>query len=244
MKSFDWKYRIGVIYIASSVTLEWEWQNVLPGDVSFHVERIELEDAQADEEFLLAMMESPQIEKASKILGALDVDVIVFCCTIGSLIKGKGWDKELLTRIEKSSGGVPATSTSTGLLEALEHLDSKGVNVVTPYIDELNVLEKRFLEDNGFNVTSLFGYQCITDYDIARVTPDQFVDAVKKGDSDDADCAFISCTNSNTLEAINRLEEETGKPVLSSNQVSLLSSLKKIGYPVDKVQDYGKIFII
>lgn len=244
MENFEWNYRIGVIYIASSVTLEWEWQNVLPSDISFHVVRIDLEDGIADEEFLTLMMESPQIENASRQLAKLDVDVIVFCCTIGSLIKGKGWDKELLEKIESNSGGIPATSTSTGLLEVLDYLNCYTVNVVTPYIDELNILERKFLLDNGFNVSNIIGFNCVTDYNIAKVSPDQFIEAVKMNDTEEAQCSFISCTNSNTLEAINRLEEDLKKPILSSNQVSLWSSLRKINYPINKIKNYGIIYTL
>lgn len=243
MKEFSWNYKIGVIYIASSVTLEWEWQYVLPSDISLHVARIELEDGQANEAYLNKMMASSQIEKASRLLGDLGVDVIVFSCTIGSLIKGKGWDKELIERIKKSSGGIPATSTATGLLEVLNILEPKGIRIVTPYIKELDDLEERFLVDNGFSVTDIQGYGCLTDFDIARVSPSYFISAITEPGSA-WECAFISCTNSNTLEAINVVESLLERIVLSSNQVSLWSALNKLGYPLKNIKKYGKIFKI
>ena len=48
-------------------------------------------------------------------------------------------------------------------------------------------------------------------------------------DDDRAEAVFISCTGFRTIEIIEKLEAELGKPVISSNQASLADCLRKLG---------------
>ena len=107
----------------------------------------------------------------------------------------------------------------------------KRVNVATPYVEELNIKERSFLEDNGIEVLNLEGFHVVGDQDIARVRPEQFIERLTEFDAKDpGDCCFISCTNSRSIEAINILEARLHKPVMSSNQVALYGALRAIGY--------------
>lgn len=236
----NWDKKLGVIYISSSTTLEREWHMVLPGSVSFHTARISLKDASATEKDLMDMVNSSQVEEAASKLAEAEVDIIVFACTIGSLIGGPEWDKKLVRRIEEASGGIPSTSTSSGLLNALTYLKAKNVSVVTPYLEELNVLEKKFLECNGFNVINIRGFNVEKDQDIARIEAEKIISMARDVDSAESDCIFISCTNTRSIEVIEALEKELKKPVLSSNQVSLWDSLRKISFNRN-IKGYGSI---
>ena len=56
-----------------------------------------------------------------------------------------------------------------------------------------------------------------------------------------ADALFISCTALPALSIIDKLEKKIGKTVLSSNQVLIWDSLKKIGQN-DSISGFGKLF--
>lgn len=114
-----WKAKIGVIYIASSLSLEREWHMALPEDVSFHTARISIDGDSAGKEDIWNMVNSCRVEELSRQLASCEVDVIVFACTAGSFLGGPGWDEKLAKRISDAAGGIPATTTSTGLLQAL-----------------------------------------------------------------------------------------------------------------------------
>jgi len=235
-----WYKKLGIIYISSSTTIEREWHMALPDSISFHTARISLKDACASEKDIMDMVCSEQVEEAAGKLAEAEVDVIVFACTIGSLIGGLEWDKKLVKRIEKAAGGIPSTSTSSGLINGLKHLNAKNVSVVTPYVEELNVLEKRFLESNGFNVLNIKGFNVIRDQDIAKIEGAKIIEMAKEVNSPEADCIFISCTNTRSIEVIEVLERELKKPVLSSNQVSLWDSLRIAGYD-GIIEGYGSL---
>jgi maleate isomerase len=68
-----------------------------------------------------------------------------------------GHDKIIEEKIEKASG-IPAVAAAEALVtSALKFLNLKKVAVATPYIEEINNLEKKFLLDNGFQVVDLEG---------------------------------------------------------------------------------------
>ncbi len=51
---------------------------------------------------------------------------------------------------------------------------------------------------------------------------------------------FISCTNLASLGVIQRLEDELGKPVITSNQACFWACLRRLGLR-DPVQGYGRL---
>ena len=228
----DWDVKIGVINIAATVHLERDWHIVLPKSVSFHTARVSIGENGdgVSEKDIVDMLDSGQPEDAARQLATSDVDVIAFGCTAGSFLKGIGWDKALAGKLEDASGGIPAVTTSTGLLKALKALNCKTITVASPYLEEVNIQEKAFLEGNGIKVLNIKGRYCVDDHEIAAVTSKEFIDLHLEMDSKEPDCAFITCTNSTSIEAIPYLEDKLGKPVLSSNQVTLWAALKKIGY--------------
>ena len=238
-----WKAKIGVIYIASSLSLEREWHMALTEDVSFHTARISIDGDSAGKEDIWNMVNSCRVEELSRQLASCEVDVIVFACTAGSFLGGPGWDEKLAKRISDAAGGIPATTTSTGLLQALTLAGCKKINMATPYEDNINAEEKAFVEAMGVEVANLIGEQCALDTDIVKVSPERYACSIMEmyEKTPDIDGVFISCTNSRTIELIDLMEEKLGVPVFSSNQVSLFSALKLIGYK-GHVKGYGSLF--
>ena len=187
---------------------------------------------------------SDQLETAAGMYKKQRHELLVFGCTSGSMVKGYGFDKECIRRRELASG-VPSITTSTAVLEAFDCLGMPKTAVITPYPDETNAMEKRFLEDNGVHVTSIAGMDCspirqfgVPDIsqgivrvkgDMADIEPSQIYRAVREMDLGDAQCLFISCTGLNTMEIISLLEQDLGIPVITSNQASLYGALRHCG---------------
>jgi len=215
--------------------MELEFWRVLPRDFSIHTARLKLREVTVEG---LELMESEIDDEALKLVDA-DVDIILYGCTTGSLFRGVGHDKLIESRIEKLTG-KPAISTSGAVISALRFLKAEKISVITPYIDELNVLEERFLVGNGFKVLDLKSLNIIRNVDIGRVTPNVIMDLFYKLDYSSSDAIFISCTNMPTLNLIERLEEIAGMPVLSSNSASIWAVLKRLNYGFG-IKGYGKL---
>jgi len=58
----------------------------------------------------------------------------------------------------------------------------------------------------------------------------------------DADCVFVTCMMSTIVAVVDSVEQETGKPVISSRSAILYGILKALGIP-DPVYHYGEALI-
>jgi maleate isomerase len=232
--------RLGLITLATDTSVLPEYQRLMPGDVAVYPAPIVLPRGEVTPAALAEMLADDQLESAASLLTWAEVDVIVFACTSGSLVHGIGWDRELIARIERASGR-PATATATAVLAALRTLGATKLAVATPYIDELNEIERRFLEESGFQVAAIGGLGCGTDAEIGRLGPRDAAELVERVDTPAADAIFISCTNFHCLAAVADIERRHDKPVVTSNLAGAWSALRMIGLD-DAVPGYGSLF--
>ena len=231
--------RIGLITLASDTSVLPEYARVMPDDVAVYAAPIVLPRGEVTAAALAEMLASDQLEHAAALLVWADVDVIVFACTTGSLVHGVGWDREVAGRIERASGR-PATTTTTAVLGALRAVGATSLAVTTPYVEELNAIERRFLEASGFAVASIGGLGCVTDAEIGRLDPADAISLVERVDTPEADAIFISCTNFHCLPAIASLERQVGKPVVTSNLAGAWAALRQLGI-ADTIPGYGQL---
>ena len=223
---YGWRLRIGLIVPSSNTTMEPEFYNHLPNGVSLHTARMNIINTTAEE--LIKMTE--EFERCAELLKTAAVDVVVYGCTTGSFVKGKSHDQEIEARIRKIVG-VPAVATAPAVVGALKAKHLKRLAVATPYIDELNEMEKEYLSHHGFSVKIIQGLKIVKNLDIGKCDPTVAyqlgLEVVRK--ESDVDGLFISCTNFRTFEIIESLSLDIGKPVITSNQASLWMALKTAG---------------
>jgi maleate isomerase len=172
-------------------------------------------------------------EEALKLASA-QVSLIVYACTSGSLFNGLGHDIALSQRIGLLTG-ASALTTATAVLEALRTLGVSSVSVGTPYLPEVDEAEKRFLEQNGLEVVTIKGMGLKHNRKIGRIKPSDVFRLAMSFRSDPSQGIFLSCTNMPTLSVIERLERETGKPVVSSNRATLWAALKRLELPMEDI---------
>ena len=168
--------------------------------------------------------------------------MVLFGCTSGSCIKGYGFDKECIERIERACGW-PGLTTSTAVLEAFKALGLNRTVVMTPYPEETNEAEKKFLEDNGITVTSItgVGFNKVGEY--AHPGKAFLYRQAKKLKTEGAEVFFLSCMGLATMELVEILEEDLGMPVITSHQASLWSCLRHCRVN-DKIDGLGRLFTL
>jgi maleate isomerase len=220
--------RLGFIELSTSIALSAEAAGVLPAGVEALMTRMRLPGGEVSAKALGEMVDSDRLEEATRELADGGADAVAFACTTGSLIRGAGFDRELVDRMERAAP-VSATTTSTALLAALSALAVTRVAVSTPYVEELNELEVAFLEAQGFEVVGLEGLGIDSDPEIARVPYERTRELARTADDHAAEAVFISCTNLPTLAVLAELEQELGKPVISSNAVTIWHALSLSG---------------
>lgn len=225
------KRRIGLLLPSSNTTMEPEFYAMAPEGLTIHSARMRLEEVTPETLEEMAR----EARRAASLLATAEVDVLVYGCTSGSLLKGVKWERRLVEELEDETG-IEAVSTAGAVVEALKELGVRRVAVATPYIDEINRLEQRFLEECGFEVAAIKGLSLRKNTEIGVVCGDRVVE-LARGVAGDAEGVFISCTNLPTIGVIERLERELDKPVVTSNQASMWMALKVLG--LGPVSGYG-----
>jgi maleate cis-trans isomerase len=230
-------YRIGLLVPSSNTTVEPEFYRALPANVTVHSARLFL--TEITPEAILRIVQD--LEQASELLASADVDVIVMGATAPSFLKGAGYDREVISRIEKATG-KPATTTSTALLRALRLLDAKRIVLGSAYTDKVNAIAQGFLEANGITVVGARGLQMVDNLAVGRLGPESAYDLARSAThgSVGADALVLACTNWRSMDVIERLETELGLPVLSTTQVSVWDALRLVGYR-GEVAGYGRL---
>lgn len=243
---YGWKGRIGLLIPSRNTTIEPEFNRMAPEGVSIHAARMFLKE---NSPAALIKMEK-EIDPAVSLIMAVNPDVIIFGDTSGSFIKGLGYDQKLIQRINRLTK-TKAMTTSTAVIEALKLLDIRKVAMATPYTDEINEREKRFIEAHGIRVTRTAGlgyYKPLKSYPLALkpvsgmglLDPSVAYKLAQDVNSREAEGIFISCTNFRTIEIIEALEKNLGKAVVTSNQASMAMALRLMGIR-EKIIGFGSL---
>jgi maleate isomerase len=227
--------RIGLLVPSSNTTVEPEFYRALPRDVTLHTARLFL--TRIAPESILKMVED--METQARLLASADVDVIVLGATAPSFLKGLGYDRELIQKIEAATGKA-ATTTSTALVQAIQHIGAKRVALGSAYDEKVNAIAKAFLEASGVEVVNVKGLALVDNLVVGRLGADSSYALATKVNCAEADAIVLSCTNWRTMDSIERIERETGKPVVSTSQASIWAALRTIGH-AEPVNGYGKL---
>ena len=95
--------RLGVLVPSSNTTVEKEFRDYLPREISLHVGRLPLTRIAA--ESIVEIVRT--LEDEAKKLATADVDLILLGATAPTFFKGLGYDREVSARIENGHGARP-----------------------------------------------------------------------------------------------------------------------------------------
>ena len=218
------KQRVGLLVPSSNTTQEPEFIAQLPASVSLHVTRLAL--ASVDPDSTLKIVE--ELEKESRKLADADVDVIVLAATAPSTRMGKGYDAQLIKRIEDATG-KRATTAATAMMEAFAAMGVSRVALAAPWASQTNGVVAAFLQAHGIEVVSQVAMEVTRNNDIGRLMPRTAFDHGLLADRPAADAIFLACGNWWTASITEALEARVGKPVLSTNNMAIWAVLRMLG---------------
>jgi maleate isomerase len=207
---------------------------LLPDGVSLHTTRLRLLGTSREE--LLAM--TKEVEQAGELLAAAKMDLLAFHCTAASTLDAD-LGADIGVRIERSTG-IKAAVTSDALIAALQALGAARIVMVTPYRQHINDSEVAFFMQHGIQVLEEMGLALPDAETMSAVTPDEWYAHTLEHRRPDAEAYFLSCTNIKALPTIQRLEDELGAPVISSNQAMFWHCLRKLGI-AEPIEGYGRL---
>jgi maleate isomerase len=220
--------RLGLLLPSSNSTMEPELSSVshkLSTNFSVHTARLTLK--KVDSQSLNKMKEEISTE-TMKLMDA-DIDILLYGCTSGSFLYGMEYSQKIIDKMDNLLGTTRrSTTTALCVLNSLEKLSVKKISVITPYSEEINKLEKKFFEENGYHVESISGMGLIKNSRIGVVTQKELIEFIEKSERkiNLSEAIFISCTNLATFQSLRLLEEKYQIPVISSNSASLHEVLR------------------
>lgn len=228
-------YRVGLLVPSSNTTVEPEFYRALPDDVTLHCARMFLQQITTDS----IERTAEDVERESRGLASADVDVVVLGATAPSFIKGLGYDREMCNRIEKACG-KPAVTTSSGLIDALRALGIHRISLGSAYTETVNEICAGFLRGNEIDVVAMDGLGMVDNLAVGRLPAQTAYDMGRAIDRPESEAIVLACTNWRSMSIIASLEQDLGKPVLSTTQVSIWAALRKIDYP-RPIRGYGRL---
>src|SRR3954469_5165375 len=134
------KQRIGLLVPSSNSTQEPEFAQMLPASVSLHVSRLSL--SRIDPESTLNIV--AELEKESRKLADGAVDLVMLAATAPSTRMGKGYDAQLIKRMEEASG-KPASTAATAMLDAFAAMGVRRVALAAAWAEATNKWVAAFL---------------------------------------------------------------------------------------------------
>lgn len=230
--------RIGLIVLATDHTIEHEFRQLMqiPG-VAFFETRIE--NAPEINPTTLAAMEQGLAGAARVILPGIPLDVVAYGCTSASVVIG---EEKVFERIREARPGVKCTTPVTALRAGLQALGAKRIALLTPYIDSVNRRFKTYLEARGVPVPVMGSFNHEDDNEVARISERSIYDAaLELGRHPSVDAVFVSCTSLRVAGIAERLEQELGKPVTSSNHAMAWHCLRLAGI-TEPIDGWGRLF--
>jgi maleate isomerase len=224
MAHIEKKQRLGLLVPSSNSTQEPEFAEMLPASVSLHVTRLTLSNVDPDSTLNIVA----ELEKESRKLADAAVDIVVLAATAPSTRMGKGYDAQLIKRMEDATG-KPATTAATAMLESFAALGVRRVALAAPWHEQTNKVVAAFLEAHGIDVVSQVAMGVVRNNDIGRLSPQTAFENGRKADRKDADAVFLACGNWWTASIVERLEQALGKPVVTTNTVAIWAALRMLG---------------
>jgi maleate isomerase len=228
-------HRFGLLTPSSNTTQEPEFYAALPPTVSLHTGRVTYRDITPQEQERCVL----ELEAESRKLADAAVDVIVFAATAPTLAKGKGYDRELIKRMEDASGR-PATTAATAFVDALNWLGVTKIAIGAPWSKIMDKPMVEFMEASGFKVVHSEVVGFVASIELGRVGPETAYELAHRTDRPEAEAIVMPGGNWASMPVIERLENELGKPILVNNAVSLWAGLRLLDRN-DSIPGYGRL---
>lgn len=229
--------RIGLIVPSVNTVMEPWAARTLPEGVSLHTARMYMPDALTPEG-VCAMDANEGMLAVNQLTNCFPA-VVAYGCTASSMIQGLAYDAHLREEISHKVG-CPATTAAHAILTALKAVGARRIAAVSPYTKAVDHAEHKFFEAAGLEVV---GGACLgikDNFGLAAPSTEQIMELAREGWKENADALVITCLNLRSHTAIEPLEAELGKPVITSTQATLWHSLRLAGIR-DRVAGGGRL---
>ena len=229
--------KLGLIALSTDLTSERDFARIIPLDkAGIYSTRVEFSNPTTPEN--LRRM-APRITAAADlILPGEILDVICYSCTAASVVIG---DAKIAESVHAIRPGVPVVTPSGSALLAFHAIGITRISILTPYLIETSLPMASYFERHGMQIQRFHCLGLDDDRDMARISPEAIVRAALATDTPQTQAFFLSCTGLQAVDAVAVLEQQTGKPVVTSNQASAWAMMGHAGL-IQPFDFWGTLF--
>jgi len=225
--------RIGVIIPSTNTSVEADYNDLRPDNVTLHTARIfintSIDSDDKAQETLRQIREGS--ERAVHDVCTCDPDRLIMGMSSETFVGGLEGSRALTKKIEEISGlGVSTGSEATR--EALEKIGARRIAALTPYQPSIDAEVERYFDDLGYEMVAMKSLRCPTATSIADVTGEEIltaIDELEKEGADDFDAFVQAGTNLSSWRVADEVESRTGKPLVGINAATLWHALGALG---------------
>src|SRR5581483_1636830 len=183
-------------------------------------------------------------ETAAHELALRKTNVIVQTGLPLQVARGPKYYLELTSRLQAAVGPDIPVETDAGLvIEALRTLGARRISFISPYQKPIVDNSVRMLEAHGLEVVSAKGEELRLAELISELHFDSAYEKAMASfrEQPGTDAFYLSCPQWPVVGSVERIERETGKPVVTQLTAILWWALAAIGLP-DRITGYGRLF--
>lgn len=166
-----------------------------------------------------------RLESTVQELLGIGVDAISVMGTSLTFYRGRAGNEAVLERLRVAAGGLPVTTMSTSVVQALGRLRARRVAVVGAYTEGMTARLAEFLAEHGLDVASAVNLGIESISEVAGVKDDVLQQAVLTalgaaggaGGAGGADAVLISCGGLQPGAVARAVQRDFGIPVVSSS---------------------------
>lgn len=178
---------------------------------------------------------------AAKHLAGQECDVIAIAAAAVFSHVGYERGQEIVGKIQETCG-VPVFLNLNAHFDALRAFSAKKIALISPFDDARNQERKRLCETMGFEVVNVKGLGFQKRLDAEKVPYYTTYRLARQAclESPDIDALYISCPEWPTVRNIEKIECDTGKPVVAAVPALIWAALKTMRIR-EPVEGYGKL---
>lgn len=234
-----WRARLGFLVPPGNPTTEPEMMMLAVPGVSLHFTRMVAHGVtgslQGQDERNRTQIE--HLDECVALLAMVKPTVMVLAHTATSYTLGRAGEAETIERIERTTG-IRFITAFGSVAAALAHLGIERVAIGTPYGEQATAQCEAHMKTYGFDVVSRGRLQNVSN--IYDETPERAYRLGREVDCADAQAVFLSGVGMPTLATLQALEQDIGKPVISSASAMMWNALR-VAKVTASVPGFGRL---